>query len=332
MGSGSSSVVVRSTSPGCETSRGGATGTHHVGRVDWSFAERPVTGNPTSSGLSRSVLVGPAQGAAHTELAAGSLAPGGWLARHVHSFEEALYILEGILIFESDGHVHRLLPGDYALNPIGVPHTLAAGDRGVRWLSVNTPPRRPPDAAVPDTIFARTPPDVAALSAIAEPLAGADPTRRYVGHYLGTPPQAEALAVTDPARGRAPAGMDIAILAYSGISVKMLVDRTLGADHLTMFTVDYEVGGAAQAHDHPFEECYFFLSGTVQAELDGRPFTFGSGDVVFAGVGSVHGFWNDGPDRVRWLETQAPQPPARNAYRWQPTWHAAAERGIEPWP
>jgi quercetin dioxygenase-like cupin family protein len=305
----------------------------YVGQVDWSFVDRPITGSLTSSGLARSVLVGPATGAAHTELSAGALAAGGWLARHVHSFEEALYILEGVLLFESDGHVHRLVAGDYALNPIGMPHTLAAlPDQGVRWLSVNTPPRRPPDAAVPDTIFAASPPDVAALASEAIALGVTDPTRRLVGHYAGTPPQSEALAVADPARGRAPAGMDTALLAYSGISVKMLVDRTFGADLLTMFTVDYEVGGAAQAHDHPFEECYIFLSGIVKAELDGRPFTFGPGDVVFAGVGSVHGFWNDGPDRVRWIETQAPQPPARHSYRWQPTWQAAAERGIEPWP
>jgi quercetin dioxygenase-like cupin family protein len=259
---------------------------------------------------------------------------GGWLNRHIHSFEEALYVLEGELILELDRHVHRLVGGDFALIPIGTHHTLVtAPGGGVRWLSVNTPPRRPPGAAVPDTIFAATPPDVDALVAAAEPLAGnADPTRRWVGHYVGTPPQQDALAVADPARGRAPAGMDIAILAYSGISVKMLVDRTLGADYLTMFTVDYEVGGAAQAHDHPFEEAYVFLSGTVQAELDGQPYTFGPGDVAFAGVGSIHGFWNDGPDRVRWIETQAPQPPARHAYRWQPTWAAAAERGVEPWP
>jgi quercetin dioxygenase-like cupin family protein len=148
----------------------------------------------------------------------------------------------------------------------------------------------------------------------------ADPTTRFVGHYDGTPPQLEALAVRDAARGRRPEGMDIALLVYSGISVKMLVDRTFGADLLTMFTVDYEIGGAAQAHDHPFEETYVFLAGEVNAELDGVPHTFRPGDVVFAGVGSVHGFWNEGTERVRWLETQAPQPPARHAYRWAPTW------------
>ena len=30
--------------------------------------------------------------------------------------------------------------------------------------------------------------------------------------------------------------------------------------------------------------------------------------IVFAGVGSVHGFWNDGTGRVRWIETQAVGP------------------------
>ena len=114
--------------------------------------------------------------------------------------------------------------------------------------------------------------------------------------------------------------MDTALLAYSGISVKMLVDRVFGADLLTMFTVDYEIGGSAQQHDHPFEETYVFLAGEVEAELDETTYTLRPGDVVFAGVGSLHGFYNTGTERVRWLETQAPQPPARHAYRWAPTW------------
>ena len=100
----------------------------------------------------------------------------------------------------------------------------------------------------------------------------------------------------------------------------MLVDRTFGADHVTMFTVDYELGGAAQQHDHPFEEAYFFLEGEVEAELDGQHYTLRAGDVVFSSVGSVHGFYNTGTERVRWIETQAPQPPARHSYRWVASW------------
>jgi quercetin dioxygenase-like cupin family protein len=294
---------------------------HHVTHIDWSFADHPLPASETSSGLARQVLVGPAQGAVHTELAAGGFAPGGWLRRHVHSFEEALYVLQGTLAIEIGGAVHRLVAGDYALMTIGTWHALAnGGDEQVRWLSVNTPQRLPVDAGRKDTFFARGAFDAAALVAAATRPRMGDPTTRFVGHYEGTPPQLEALRVDDPARGRRPVGMDVALQVYSGISVKMLVDRVFGSDLLTMFTVDYEIGGAAQAHDHPFEETYVFLAGEVNAELDGTAHTFRPGDVVFAGVGSLHGFWNEGTGRVRWIETQAPQPPVRHAYRWAPTW------------
>jgi quercetin dioxygenase-like cupin family protein len=294
---------------------------NHVGHVDWSFTADPLPASSTSEGLARHVLVGPAQGAVHTELAAGAFAPGGWLRRHIHSFEEGLYVLSGELVLDIGGDVHRLLAGDYGLLPIGTWHSLAnGGDDEVRWLSVNTPQRLAADAGRRDTFFTKDPFSAADLVSHAVRPHFGDPAVRYVGHYDGTPPQAEALRVSDPARGRKPAGMDIALLVYSGISVKMLIDRNFGADLLTMFTVDYEIGGAAQAHDHPFEEAYVFLAGEIEAELDGRRYTLRAGDVVFAGVGSVHGFWNDGSDRVRWIETQAPQPPARQAYRWVAAW------------
>ena len=124
----------------------------------------------------------------------------------------------------------------------------------------------------------------------------------------------------DRVRDREPAGMDTALLAYSGISVKMMVDRGLGAELLAMFMVDYEPGGAAQAHDHPFEEAYFFLEGEIDAEVDGLAYQLRAGDVLFAGVGSTHGFYNTGRGRVRWIETQAPQPPGRHSYRWTGPW------------
>jgi len=294
---------------------------HYVGHIDWSFTEQPAAPSMRSSGLARQVLIGPDQGAVHTELAAGSFAPGGWLRRHVHAFEEALYVLSGELVIDIGGAVHRLVGGDFCLMTIGTWHALAnGGDDEVRWLSLNTPQRLPVGGGRKDTFFARAPFDAADLVARAVRPRFGDPAVRYVGHYAGTGPQVEALAVTDPARGRKPAGMDTAILAYSGISVKMLVDRVFGSDLLTMFTVDYELNGSAQQHDHPFEESYVFLAGEVEAELDGEHHVLRPGDVVFAGVGSVHGFYNTGTERVRWLETQAPQPPVRHAYRWLPTW------------
>lgn len=293
---------------------------HHVSRLDWSFADAPSPVSATSSGLSRLRVVGPDQGAVHTDLAAVGLAPGGWLAPHVHAYEEVLYVLAGELLLDLGGTIHRLVAADYALIPTGLRHALGnSGDEPVRLLSLNSPQRLAPDAPRRDTFFERAQ-DLAAMDAAARRPPFGDPTLRLVGHYAGTPPQLETLRIADAARGRAPAGMDTALLAYSGISVKMLVDRGFGADHVTMFTVDYELGGAAQAHDHPFEEAYVFLEGVIEAELDGRHYTLRAGDVVFAGVGSVHGFYNEGSERVRWIETQAPQPPARHSYRWVASW------------
>jgi quercetin dioxygenase-like cupin family protein len=302
---------------------------HLVAPVDWSFVDRPFPSSVTSHRLARQVIVGREHGAVHTELAVGSLAAGGWLQRHVHSFEESLYVLGGELLMEIDGRVHRLVRGDYCFVPIGTWHALAAGDSGeaVRWLSVSTPQRLPPDAGWRDTFFAAESFDREAFAARAARPAFGDPRLRYVGHYEGTPPQMDVLRLDDPARGRRPAGRDTALVVYSGISVKMLVDRNFGAELMTMFTVDYEPGGSAQVHDHPFEETYFFLDGEVEAEIDGRPYTVRAGDVVFAGVGATHGFFNPGQGRVRWIETQAPQPPYRHSYRWVDTWKRIEDEG-----
>jgi quercetin dioxygenase-like cupin family protein len=302
----------------------------YVSRIDWTFADRPGATTAATSGLARQRIVGPEQGAVHTDLYVGALAPGGWIAPHVHSYEEALYVLEGELLLELAGVAHRLVAADFALMPTGVRHALGnTGDTTVRFLSLNSPVKHDPASGRQDTFFDAFDGDrgLAALDERAVRPPFGDPTLRWVGHWAGTPPQQEALAVRDAARGRAPAGMDTAILAYSGISVKMLVDRVLGADHVTMFTVDYEPGGAAQQHDHPFEEAYVFLDGEIEAELDGEHHTIRAGDIVFAPTGSVHGFYNTSAGRVRWIETQAPQPPARQAYRWLAHWERYAARG-----
>ena len=235
-------------------------------------APRPPRATP--SGLARVADRRPGPGRRpHRPRRGRASQPGGWLAPHVHAFEEALYVLEGELLLDLGGRVHRLVAGDFALMPTGLRHALGQRRRRPGPLPVAQLARSgSTPAAGGATRSSRPAQDLAGdgRRARARPPFG-DPTLRLVGHYDGTPPQLEALRVSDdPARGRAPAGMDTAILAYSGISVKMLVDRDFGADHVTMFTVDYELGGAAQAHDHPFEEAYFFLAGEVEAELDGE--------------------------------------------------------------
>jgi quercetin dioxygenase-like cupin family protein len=306
---------------------------HHVGHVDWDFSEPPAGYAGSAAGYSSSSLVGSHTGAVHTDLSISKLEPGGWTGLHLHSFESAVYVLAGTPVLNIDGHQNQLRSGDYALLPIGMPHGWANPSGGqARLLVHSTPQRRPAGQRPGDTFFlaadsvvsgAATWPDPSAPpapSAQPAPSALRSPVSRYLGHYAGTPPQQEALRVDGRVRDREPAGMDTALLAYSGISVKMMVDRGLGAELLVMFMVDYEPGGAAQAHDHPFEEAYFFLEGEIDAELDGIAYRLRAGDILFAGVGSTHGFYNTGRGRVRWIETQAPQPPGRHSYRWTGPW------------
>ena len=102
------------------------------------------------------------------------------------------------------------------------------------------------------------------------------------------------------------ASMATALLAYSGITVKMLVDQRLDAHLHTMFMVQYQASGVAQPHDHPFEESYYMLEGEVEVVADDERYTLRPGDVFWTGVGCIHAFYNTRGKRVRWLETSAP--------------------------
>ena len=207
---------------------------HHVGHVAWDFSEPPAGYAGSAEGYASSCLIGSHTGAVHTDLSISKLEPGGWTGLHLHSFESAVYVLAGTPVLSIDGHQNQLRTGDYALLPIGMPHgwaNPADGDGQARLLVHSTPQRRPPGQHPADTFF--LPPDTAdSAAAPARPGLVNSPVSRYLGHYAGTPPQQEALRVDDRVRDREPAGMDTALLAYSGISVKMMIDRGLGAELL----------------------------------------------------------------------------------------------------
>jgi mannose-6-phosphate isomerase-like protein (cupin superfamily) len=104
-----------------------------------------------------------------------------------------------------------------------------------------------------------------------------------------------------------------------------MVDSDLGAVLSSMFMVQYEPHGAAGLHDHPLEEAYLILDGTVDATFDGVEYHLEPGDVAWAGVGCQHSFRN-GDGRVRWLETQAPPLPHRHGYRFARDWDYLRQR------
>ncbi len=264
-----------------------------------------------ATGFRRWTVVDEAAGAVHTGFGVGEMDPGGRIDWHVHSYEETLYVLDGEVVLRTSEAAVRLVPGDYAFIPLGQPHALAnEGAAQARWAAMSAPQPRPAHGG--DTYFVPPLPELEPV-----PVDVRDPRTRSFGHV--------APENMDPAKQTqdllaVSASMRTALLVYSGITLKMMIDSELGAQLTTMFMVQNDEGGGAGPHDHPFEETYMILEGVVDGTFDGERYRLEPGDVAWAGVGCVHSFSNPGPGIVRWLETQAPQPPARHSYRFARDW------------
>jgi quercetin dioxygenase-like cupin family protein len=276
-------------------------------------------------GLRRATLVGREIGAVHTGFALVSLDPGGWVGTHLHSTEQSFYILRGHPQVTLEGRTYRLGPDDCGFIPAGAPHSWRAAEdeEAPLFLEVNAPAPRTPGAGQPDTFWTGEPaPPGPAVTPDMR-----DARTRSFFHLDLAQMKTDNLKVGAPLDDpTVAAGMDSALLAYSGIGVKMLIDERLDAALHTMFMVEYEPGGAAVPHDHPLEETYYILEGEVEATADDEQFVLGPGDVFWTGVGCVHSFTNTSGARVRWLETQSPQPPRKHSYRFNRDWDYLADR------
>lgn len=278
-----------------------------------------------SSGYTRDNVVDEAGGSTQMGFAIAHLDTGGSADTHVHSWEESIYVMSGVLIIDTPEGSCQLQSGDYALLPVGMSHGLRnVSDVRVVFAEMKAP--LPRERFGYDTHFLGPVP-------VSSPVAidVRDPRNRYFGHI---DPENLDPALQTQDRLALSASMRTALLVYSGISVKMMVDSDLGADLSTMFMVQYQKGGFAGAHDHPLEEAYLILEGEVEARFDGESYRLSPGDVAWAGVGCLHEFRNVGEGIVRWLETQAPQPPPRHSYRFARDWvylenSLAAENGLE---
>ena len=286
---------------------------HLVANYDKAPFVVPPAYEQHSQGYTRIALVDHTiPGAVHTGLGLCRLEASGVLNPHVHFYEEAFFILEGQVLERIDGHDYLLGPGDYGIIQSGVSHALRnSGDQPVRWLEMLSPQPKSPDSER-DTFFFKsesapitgTPPDFR------------DPMTRYLGHFDDSQMPPYSLLQMEGYRGS----------SIAGISLKMLVDHMLGAQHLTLFMVEFQPGGAGNIHDHPFEESYFFLSGEAEAILDGKTYHVKAGDYVWTGVGGTHGFFNKGTVPMRWIETQTPQPPNQQGFRFPADWTYLAKK------
>jgi quercetin dioxygenase-like cupin family protein len=272
-----------------------------------------------SRGLTRSVLIGGDTGSTHMGLTLVEL-DSGHVDTHLHSFESSFFVLEGEPCLYLDGRGVRLRPNACGAIPVGVPHAWKA-DEHARWIEMAAPrPRRPDQPA--DTFFVGGAPD----GTVAE-LDLRDPRNRNL--FFLADEDMDTARLSEGSRVSAPtvsASMATAALLYSGITVKMLVDKRLDAQLHTMFMVGYQPGAVAHPHDHPFEEAYYMLEGEVDVVADGSRYTLRAGDVFWTAAGCIHAFYETRGRTVKWLETSAPGPPDRHSYRFERDWEYLADR------
>jgi len=274
---------------------------HFVSRINPATAQTPTLYQAASSGFRRSTYVERATGSVHMGTGICYLDPNGCIPLHVHSFEESFYLLEGNVIAQIDERAYSLSPGHFGLIGTGIKHAfLNAGDQPVRWLEMQAPQPRSIEYGR-DTFFVG--------GEISTQVRQPDKDTSLLGYFDESQlPQPGAVSQME---GFNPT---------TGIAIKMFVDRSFGAVHQSLFLIQYMPGAKIDLHDHTFEESYYIVSGQVRATVDGETYDLGSGDVVWTGVGCIHSFANVGDGPVRWIETQAPLPPAKEVFRFERDW------------
>jgi len=266
---------------------------HYVSKIDSESARTPPLYHQHSAGFRRATYVDRAMGSVHMGVGVCFLDPEGSIHPHLHSFEESFYILEGNVTLQTGAETRELRPGSFGLIPTGVPHAWRNPTAAMaRWLEMQAPQPRPEDYGR-DTFFREVVP----------------PARASLGYFdesqlpaPGAPSQMEGFNPT------------------TGVAIKMFVDRSFGAIHQSLFLIQYMPGAKIDPHDHTFEESYLIVSGQVRATADGQTYDLKSGDVIWTGVGCIHSFANLGNEPVRWIETQAPLPPAKEVFRFERDW------------
>jgi mannose-6-phosphate isomerase-like protein (cupin superfamily) len=270
---------------------------HSVSKIDEAAATTPEVYQAHSTGFRRATYVDRAMGSVHMGVGVCFLEANGSIQPHVHSFEESFYILEGAVTVQIAHKSSVLGPGNFGLIPTGTKHAFRNhGEQPARWLEMQAPQPRAASYGR-DTFFMEE-----------GPAAEIDDQVR-LGYFdesqLPQPGGASQMEGFNPT---------------TGVAIKMFVDRSFGAIHQSLFLIQYMAGAKIDPHDHTFEESYLIVSGKVRAVADGKSYELGAGDVVWTGVGCIHSFENIGEEPVRWIETQAPLPPAKEVFRFERDW------------
>ena len=275
----------------------------------------PETCEIGAEGLTVSRMLGPEQGAMHLAAATSRLDAGGRVPGHEHPFEESFFMLSGRAVVTIADVSFEVGEGDFGFAPLGVPHAWSNPfGEAARWLRVRAPVPRTDGRTSSSRIVAGF--DAATTGPTVDPRA---PHQRFVGHFDDSQVAPPGPIVMPGYRGY---GID-------NVSIRMMVDEFIGAEHHTLFIVQFEPAEvfSAKEHFHPFEELYYFTHGAADGIVGGEPCRVEAGDNVFARVNANHGITNAGDVPVRWIEAQAPNPTPRHGTHFVHDWPAELKTG-----
>lgn len=277
---------------------------------DTYAGQRPVTSGAGSEGLSANTLISRSDGSHHVDISLCTLEPGGYIAGHLHPFEESFYVLSGSGLVSIDQSAHHLVTDDFGYVPVSAPHAWSNPfDEPVTWYQIRSPQPRQVGEHKGDYPVADYP-----LPTEGRPVVELDPRSRFLGHF-----DLADMAPPGPLMMPGTHGHNI-----RDISVRMMVDDVLGAIHHQFFMVkidppegDYFSGSA---HFHDFEEAYFVVEGRGEVELEGERFDIETGDLVWEASGTIHAWRALGGKPLRFIELMAPRPPFSNLLFSEKTW------------
>ena len=98
------------------------------------------------------------------------------------------------------------------------------------------------------------------------------------------------------------------------------VERAMGSVHMGTGICYLNANGISQPHIHSFEQSFYILDGNVIAQIGDQAYLLSPGNFALISTGVKHAFRNAGNEPVRWIETQAPLPPAKEVFRFERDW------------
>lgn len=87
----------------------------------------------------------------------------------------------------------------------------------------------------------------------------------------------------------------------SGVSVRWLITREMGAENFAMRLFEVRPGGYSPFHGHSWEHEIFVLTGEGTVVFRGGERKFKKGDVIFVSSNEEHQFKNSGRNTLKFL-------------------------------